>query len=75
MLIPGVVTLRPIFFARVQPLIEDGRITAPVKGTTPVGNGPEALKAEWCGVPLLIQAGSGSPGLYREDHVDLCWSG
>lgn len=32
-------------FAATQAyLIEDGRITAPVKGATLIGNGPESLK-------------------------------
>ena len=44
-------------------LIEDGRITAPVKGATLVGNGPDVLtRVSMVGNDLMLDEGIGSCG-------------
>jgi len=44
-------------------LIEDGRITAPVKGATLIGNGPEAMsRVSMVGNDLALDSGVGSCG-------------
>ena len=44
-------------------LIEDGRITAPVKGATLIGNGPEAMsKVSMVGTDLALDSGVGTCG-------------
>jgi len=44
-------------------LIEDGRITAPVKGATLIGNGPEAMsKVSMVGNDLALDSGVGMCG-------------
>ncbi|TBU89488.1 metalloprotease TldD [Phytopseudomonas dryadis] len=44
-------------------LIEDGRITAPVKGATLIGNGPEAMgKVSMVGNDLALDSGVGTCG-------------
>ena len=44
-------------------LIEDGKITAPVKGATLIGNGPEAMSKVWMvGNDLALDSGVGTCG-------------
>ncbi len=44
-------------------LIEDGKITAPVKGATLIGNGPEAMsKVSMVGNDLALDSGVGTCG-------------
>ena len=52
-----------VFSASEAYLIEDGRVTAPVKGATLVGNGPEALKyVSMVGNDLALDEGIGTCG-------------
>ena len=44
-------------------MIEDGKITAPVKGATLIGNGPEAMsKVSMVGNDLSLDSGVGTCG-------------
>ena len=52
-----------VFSATEAYLIEDGRITAPVKGATLIGNGPETMqKVKMIGHDLALDAGVGICG-------------
>ncbi len=52
-----------VFSASEAYLIEDGRITAPVKGATLIGNGPEAMsRVSMVGNDLALDAGVGICG-------------
>jgi TldD protein len=52
-----------VFSASEAYLIEDGIITAPVKGATLIGNGPEALKyVSMVGNDLALDEGIGTCG-------------
>jgi TldD protein len=52
-----------VFSASEAYLIEDGRVTAPVKGATLIGNGPEALtKVELIGDDPVLDPGIGTCG-------------
>ena len=52
-----------VFSASEAYLIEDGRITAPVKGATLIGNGPDALtKVTMIGNDTALDAGVGTCG-------------
>ena len=52
-----------VFSASEAYLIEDGKITAPVKGATLIGNGPEALtKVEMIGGDMELDPGVGTCG-------------
>ncbi|MET1024645.1 MAG: metalloprotease TldD [Pseudoxanthomonas sp.] len=52
-----------VFSATEAYLIEDGRITAPVKGATLIGNGPETMqKVRMIGNDLALDAGVGVCG-------------
>ncbi|KAF1710367.1 metalloprotease TldD [Pseudoxanthomonas kalamensis DSM 18571] len=52
-----------VFSATEAYLIEDGRITAPVKGATLIGNGPETMrKVKMVGHDLALDAGVGVCG-------------
>ena len=52
-----------VFSASEAYLIEDGRIGAPVKGATLIGNGPDALtKVEMIGADLELDPGIGTCG-------------
>ena len=52
-----------VFSASEAFLIEDGRITAPVKGATIIGNGPDALtKVEMIGSDSALDRGIGTCG-------------
>ena len=52
-----------VFSASEAYLIEDGRVTAPVKGATLIGNGPDALlKVEMVGNDPGLDAGIGTCG-------------
>ena len=52
-----------VFSANEAYLIEDGRITAPVKGATIIGNGPDALtKVSMIGDDLALDPGIGTCG-------------
>ena len=52
-----------VFSASEAYLIEDGKITAPVKGATLIGNGPEALKhVSMVGNDLALDEGIGTCG-------------
>ncbi len=52
-----------VFSASEAYLIEDGRITAPVKGATLVGNGPDVLtRVSMVGNDLMLDDGIGSCG-------------
>jgi TldD protein len=52
-----------VFSASEAYLIEDGRVTAPVKGATLIGNGPDALtKVEMVGDDMALDPGIGTCG-------------
>jgi TldD protein len=52
-----------VFSASEAYLIEDGRVTAPVKGATLIGNGPDSLtKVEMIGGDLELDPGIGTCG-------------
>jgi TldD protein len=52
-----------VFSASEAYLIEDGRVTAPVKGATLIGNGPDALtRVEMVGDDLALDPGIGTCG-------------
>ncbi|MFC6645405.1 metalloprotease TldD [Granulicella cerasi] len=52
-----------VFTASEAYLIEDGKVTAPVKGATLIGNGPEALKyVSMVGHDLALDEGIGTCG-------------
>jgi TldD protein len=52
-----------VFSASEAYLIEDGKVTAPVKGATLIGNGPDALtKVTMVGNDLALDAGIGTCG-------------
>jgi len=52
-----------VFSASEAYLIEDGKITAPVKGATLVGNGPESLKhVTMIGNDMRLDSGIGVCG-------------
>ena len=52
-----------VFSASEAYLIEDGKVTAPVKGATIIGNGPDALtKVEMIGNNLELDPGIGTCG-------------
>jgi len=52
-----------VFSASEAYLIEDGRVTTPVKGATLIGNGPEALKrVEMIGADMALDPGIGTCG-------------
>lgn len=52
-----------VFSASEAYLIEDGKVTAPVKGATLIGNGPEALKhVSMVGNDLALDEGIGTCG-------------
>jgi TldD protein len=52
-----------VFSASEAYMIEDGRITAPVKGATLIGNGPDALtKVEMIGNDPALDPGVGTCG-------------
>jgi TldD protein len=52
-----------VFSASEAYLIEDGRITAPVKGATLIGNGPDALtRIEMIGSDMALDPGIGTCG-------------
>ena len=52
-----------VFSASEAYLIEDGRVTAPVKGATLIGNGPDALtRAEMVGNDMELDPGIGTCG-------------
>jgi TldD protein len=52
-----------VFSASEAYLIEDGRITTPVKGATLIGNGPDALtRVEMIGNDMALDAGVGTCG-------------
>jgi TldD protein len=52
-----------VFSANEAYLIENGRITAPVKGATLIGNGPDALtKVDMVGNDMKLDAGIGTCG-------------
>ena len=52
-----------VFSASEAYLIEDGRITAPVKGATLIGNGPDALtKVTMVGNDMALDPGIGTCG-------------
>ena len=52
-----------VFSASEAYLIENGRVTAPVKGATLIGNGPDSLtKVEMIGGDMALDAGIGTCG-------------
>jgi TldD protein len=52
-----------VFSASEAYLIEDGKVTAPVKGATLIGNGPDALtKVEMVGNDMALDPGIGTCG-------------
>ena len=52
-----------VFSASEAYLIEDGRVTAPVKGATLIGNGPEAMRRiDAIGSDMCLDAGVGTCG-------------
>jgi TldD protein len=53
-------------------LIEDGRLTAPVKGATLVGNGPETLKEiDMIGNDMALDPGRGMCGKGQRARVSV----
>ena len=53
-------------------LIEKGKITAPIKGATLVGNGPEVLKKiDMVGNDLMLDPGMGMCGKMQSAHVSV----
>jgi TldD protein len=53
-------------------LIEDGRLTAPVRGATLVGNGPETLKQiDMIGTDLALDPGRGMCGKWQSARVSV----
>ncbi len=57
-----------VFSASEAYLIEDGRITAPVKGATLIGNGPDVLtRVSMVGSDLELDAGVGTCGKEGQD--------
>jgi TldD protein len=52
-----------VFSASEAYLIEDGKVTAPVKGATLIGNGPDALtKVAMVGNDMTLDPGIGTCG-------------
>ncbi len=52
-----------VFSASEAYLIEDGKVTAPVKGATLIGNGPDVLtKVEMVGADMALDPGIGTCG-------------
>ena len=52
-----------VFSASEAYLIEDGKVTAPVKGATLIGNGPDALtKVTMVGNDMALDPGVGTCG-------------
>jgi TldD protein len=52
-----------VFSASEAYLIEDGKVTAPVRGATLVGNGPDVLtRVSMVGNDLMLDEGIGSCG-------------
>ena len=52
-----------VFSASEAYLIEDGKVTAPVKGATLIGNGPDALtKVAMVGDDMALDPGIGTCG-------------
>ncbi len=52
-----------VFSATEAYMIEDGKVTAPVKGATLIGNGPDALtRVEMVGDDMALDAGIGTCG-------------
>src|ERR1700741_2503567 len=52
-----------VFSASEAYLIEDGKVTAPVKGATLIGNGPDALtRVEMVGADMALDPGIGTCG-------------
>jgi TldD protein len=52
-----------VFSASEAYMIEDGKVTAPVKGATLIGNGPDALtKVEMIGNDPMLDPGVGTCG-------------
>jgi TldD protein len=52
-----------VFSASEAYLIEDGKVTAPVKGATLIGNGPDALtKVTMVGNDMALDPGIGTCG-------------
>jgi TldD protein len=52
-----------VFSASEAYLIEDGKVTAPVKGATLIGNGPDALtKVAMVGNDMALDPGIGTCG-------------
>jgi TldD protein len=52
-----------VFSASEAYMIEDGKVTAPVKGATLIGNGPDSLtKVQMIGNDMELDAGIGTCG-------------
>ena len=63
-----------VFSASEAYLIEDGKITRPVKGATLIGNGPDVLtKVSMVGTDLELDSGVGTCG--KEVSKRTCWCG
>jgi TldD protein len=59
----GITNCRFVFSASEAYLIEDGKITKPVKGATLIGNGPEVLtRVSMVGHDLKLDEGIGTCG-------------
>jgi TldD protein len=64
-----------VFSASEAYLIEDGRITAPVKGATLIGNGPDVLtRVSMIGNDLALDNGVGTCGKKRPVGARRRWS-
>ncbi len=58
-----ITSVKNVFSATEAYLIEDGRVTAPVKGATLIGNGPETMqKVRMVGHDLALDEGVGVCG-------------
>lgn len=61
-----------IFSATVAYLIEDGRLTAPIRGATVMGNGPEVLnEIDMVGTDLALDPGFGMCGKFQSARVSV----
>ena len=63
-----------VFSASEAYLIEDGKVTAPVKGATLIGNGPDALtKVVMIGDDMALDPGIGTCGKSGPGRSGRCW--
>ena len=64
-----------VFSASEAYMIEDGKVTAPVKGATLIGNGPDSLtKVQMIGNDMALDPGIGTCGKKRPGCAGGCWA-